>query len=87
MSRVPDETLPNDYLPGDYGRFRGEWYCTVPAPYGFAGALRAHEVTEHADGTISVSPSILITHPGLPDRWHGYLEAGVWRALDDCVAP
>lgn len=85
--RVPDDTQPHEYRPGDYGRYRGRWYCTVPEPYEMPGALGAHDVTEHDDGTITVSPSILITFPGLPDRWHGYLEAGVWRALDDCVVP
>lgn len=48
------------------------------APNGSVGDLSGHEVTEHDDGTITVSPSILINQP--PDKqWHGYLERGVWR--------
>jgi hypothetical protein len=54
------------------------------APNGHACALGAHTVVEHEDGTITVSPSILIaTHPvGYPERkelYHGFLERGVWR--------
>ena len=41
------------------------------------GGLENHDVTEHEDGTITVSPSILITGEG--GSWHGYLELGVWR--------
>lgn len=44
------------------------------------GNLRSHKVEEHEDGTISVSPSILVT-----GRWgerklsiHGFLTRGVW---------
>lgn len=47
------------------------------------GSLSAHEVMEHADGTITVSPSILITGEDGNGaiRWHGYLENGVWREV------
>ncbi len=74
--------------PGEYGKANGIWYCCAPAPvdkdgFGFHGCLgdgqgvHGHKVTEHEDGTITVSPSILITrHDG---QWHGYLERGVWR--------
>lgn len=41
------------------------------------GALRTHTVTEHEDGTITVSPSIF----DAPDGWHGFLERGVWRSV------
>lgn len=63
--------------PGDYGRsFHGTWMARPPRLA--AGDLSRHEVTEHEDGTITVSPSILIQQPPLGD-WHGYLERGVWR--------
>lgn len=74
--------------PGDYVEYRGKWYCTTPN--GANGALGNHDVTEHDDGTITVSPSILVyphntlddageryQHPG----WHGYLERGQWREV------
>lgn len=32
------------------------------------------------DGTITVSPSILISH-WEGRSWHGYLERGVWREV------
>ena len=45
-------------------------------PNGRVGRLESHTVTEHEDGTITVSPSILDPSPG---GWHGFLERGVWR--------
>jgi hypothetical protein len=40
---------------------------------------KVHTITEHEDGTITVSPSIL-RYPLAGDTgWHGYLERGVWR--------
>lgn len=56
----------------------GTWYCHPPGDKGYSGNLRQHDVTEHEDGTITVSPSILITNPQ-KGKWHGFLERGVWR--------
>lgn len=73
-----DNTIPQ---PGEYGRDQtGRWYGCPPEPLdtdGFAllAGLSAHQVTEHEDGTITVSPSILIR------EWHGFLERGVWRKV------
>jgi hypothetical protein len=67
------------FAPGEYGRVSdGTWYaCT---PNGMLGNLANHEVTEHEDGTITVSPSILVTGWD-GQEWHGYLERGVWREV------
>lgn len=68
------------FKPGDYGMIGDIWYaCT---PNGLLGNLAAHKVTEHEDGTITVSPSILVgfRDQGKPS-WHGYLEYGVWREV------
>lgn len=65
---------------GEYGKnpHDGQWYCNPPGR-DLLGGLAKHEVIEHDDGTITVSPSILITaHDG---EWHGYLERGVWRQV------
>lgn len=71
--------------PGDYGKDQtsGIWYCRTPN--GHLGNLAQHDVVEHADGTITVSPSILVTMRDTEKRqdvelWHGYLERGVWRS-------
>lgn len=63
---------------GEYGKHpvNEVWYCSTPN--GYMGNLQAHEVTEHADGTISVSPSILVSDD-TGDKWHGFLERGIWR--------
>jgi hypothetical protein len=64
--------------PGDYGKSptSHEWICC--APNGYHGALGRHDVIEHEDGTLTVSPSILIMRAA-GDQWHGFLERGVWR--------
>jgi hypothetical protein len=67
--------------PGDYGRPRSEgmWVCRSPS--GRGGNLSGHTVTEHEDGTITVSPSILIDWGEPGEQWHGYLERGSWREV------
>jgi hypothetical protein len=60
---------------GTYGRDAdGRWWAHVPKAGCPVASLDDHQITEHDDGTITVSPSIL-----WPDKWHGYLEHGVWR--------
>lgn len=73
---------PHELRPGDYGRWAKDsdnWYCCCPD--GQLGNLSKHSVVEHDDGTITVSPSILVTghRSSTPTQWHGYLERGVWR--------
>lgn len=58
------------------------WYCNTPN--GHLGNLGLHEVTEHEDGTITVSPSILVSTSRDGQKvevWHGFLEHGVWREV------
>lgn len=67
---------------GDYGTVNTpdgpSWSACTPS--GDHGNLDGHEITEHEDGTITVSPSILVT-AGREECWHGYLERGVWREV------
>jgi hypothetical protein len=67
--------------PGDYGKQPdGKWYCVTPS--GRYGGLEKHQIVEHEDGSITVSPSILVSEPQVDDTpWHGYLEHGVWREV------
>lgn len=76
----------NGFLPpfenGDYGKHSDEkWYAKTPN--GYTCGLGNHSVIEHEDGTITVSPSILVsTGPSKEEWkevWHGYLERGIWR--------
>ena len=72
--------------PGGYRRTQHPdgswcWYCCTPNNH--HANLGAHDVIEHEDGTITVSPSILITtvEAGAKrELWHGWLERGVWRS-------
>lgn len=64
--------------PGDYGKQPdGQWYCVTPS--GRFGGLTQHAVIENLDGTITVSPSILVSEPRVDDLpWHGWLIKGEW---------
>lgn len=64
-----DSCQPGDYWNGPLG-----WAGKLPN--GMRCGLAKHQITEHGDGTITVSPSILV-HGEWP--WHGFLERGVWR--------
>ena len=65
--------------PGDYAKEpNGKWMARVPPPQFHTGSLAGHQITEHEDGTITASPSILHTEPNV-GQWHGFLEHGVWR--------
>jgi hypothetical protein len=67
------------------GRHEGPidtWYLSIPG-VGIA-KLASHKVAENADGTITVTPSILVTSTDArrtPKQIsaHGYLTAGEWR--------
>jgi hypothetical protein len=64
--------------PGDYAFFEGIWYGE--SPNGHVCNLANHKVTEHEDGTITVSPSIgIYTDRSGQFAYHGFLERGVWR--------
>lgn len=65
--------------PGEYGKDErdGHWFARTPND--MMANLSAHDVVEHDDGTITVSPSILVTQGHTGREWHGYLERGVWR--------
>ena len=76
--------------PGDYGRDPQDgdaWHARPPKMFDchpLSGSLAGHEVVEHEDGTITVSPSILIEYPWGGTQqisWHGFLERGVWRKV------
>lgn len=71
--RLADDTV--SFAEGDYGRIKGVWYARPLGSH--LGSLANHEVTEHEDGTITVTPSILVDDGR--GQWHGYLERGVWR--------
>lgn len=65
--------------PGEYGKdIDGSWRAV--SPNGHLANLGAHQVTEHEDGSITVSPSIGIFYQSLTEfAYHGFLEKGIWR--------
>lgn len=78
----PGQLIGPDGVDGGYCKLpNGEW--RLRTPNGHYGDPSNHEITEHEDGTITVSPSILISRPVngvMQEQYHGYLERGVWRS-------
>lgn len=88
-TRLPGEEDRYPMAPGSYGKTpRGTWECCTPN--GRLGNLASHTVVEHDDGTVTVTPSILV-HPtptvdeqGRPIElpgWHGFLTRGEWSEV------
>jgi hypothetical protein len=73
--RLPDESPPHLYNPLEYGKYNGIFYCLTPNA--LLGNLANHTIIEHEDGTITVSPSILVGNGDI--SWHGFIENGLWR--------
>jgi hypothetical protein len=75
-NRRPDKTEAHTLQPGEYVREAEGW--SICDPLGNIGGIDSRwSITEHDDGTITVSPSI--RQRGTYGEWHGYLERGVWR--------
>jgi hypothetical protein len=71
----PDEDGGFYLNPGEYLLNKdGTWYAETPT--GLLAWLKNHQVIENEDGTISVTPSILVTGE---TTWHGYLTKGIWK--------
>ena len=80
--REPAEGRPRELLAplGAYMKVSKEgqhWCWYIRDPTGDASSIRLehHSVTEFEDGTITVSPSIVVRHG---NGWHGWLRRGVW---------
>jgi hypothetical protein len=71
--------------PGSYMRVRSGSIelIYVVHPDGHAGSIgpQHHTWTWHADGTVTVSPSIVTTHAEHGHDWHGFLKRGVWSEV------
>lgn len=90
--RLPDSldrSCP-DLQPGDYAKIEGiGWYCSTPN--GHVGNLTTHTIEEHPDGTITVTPSILVSRrrsgeTADEELWHGFLNKGQWYNLEEWQA-
>jgi len=63
----------------------GAWLLWLPGCG--LGCLKNHTIEEHEDGTISVTPSILVTGGSSGVRRHGFLTLGLWHPCGDDGAP
>jgi hypothetical protein len=63
--------------PGDYWHYAPiGWACKLPN--GLRAGISKHNVEEHEDGTITVTPSILCIEYSHGFDWHGHLTRGVF---------
>jgi hypothetical protein len=72
----------SNLVEGAYAKLpNGDW--AIHPPGGHYGTISpsVHTITEHDDGTVTMSPSILYHASGTFEGWHGYLEKGVWRRI------
>ena len=76
--KYPDKDDNLFLATGEYGKTSNDIWM-MRAPKGHIGNLDNHNIVEHDDGTITVSPSILIQDKEYHNIWHGYLEKGIWR--------
>lgn len=77
----PWELAPGEYTVRlDVGLDKRNAWVVTPTGDGPA-RLDGWDLTEHDDGTITTSPSILAHPSGDKPGWHGYLERGVWRQV------
>lgn len=79
------EVEPDELSQGQYVFWEEDdaFYARPPDSHLIAN-LSGHEIVEHEDGTISVSPSILVRGRTVDGQnsWHGYLIRGVWSKAD-----
>lgn len=86
-TRLPDvpfdqQAFPEGFQEGEMSYWRKSKTWMLHLGGYTIGNLSRHDVEEHEDGTITVSPSILVTARGMPRR-HGYLRRGVWEPCGD----
>lgn len=74
----PDDNGDIKYPEASYGKGNDGIWMLRPLG-GNLGSLKDHEVTENEDGTITVSPSILMDDGRT--KVHGYIERGIWRNI------
>lgn len=84
--RLPNNQWPLN--PGEYAKHdiiyedinKPMWFFIPPKPGIGLYVLSLHTIVENSNGTITVSPSIVInTDDKKGIRWHGFLIDGDWR--------
>jgi hypothetical protein len=77
--KVPDGIEPYLLEAGEYCKWNGIIYAMTPD--GKLANLANHTIINNQNGTITVSPSILVSGGEKDGSWHGYLENDVWREV------
>jgi len=77
IGRRIDGIEPQELEAGEYGRCFPDDHWYARSPDGQLCNLSAHDIQEHENGRITVTPSILVSDGN--SSWHGFLVHGVWR--------
>ena len=75
-----DDASVGEMEPGTYLKRGATWFCYPPREGAGPVNISTWNITEHEDGTITVSPSIYVRGTG---GWHGHLVGGVWTGKDN----
>jgi len=76
-TRVFDKE-PHELRPGEYGKWAADdHFYGMPPGTDLLANLASHTIDQHEDGTITVTPSILVSDN--KTSWHGYLTRGEWK--------
>jgi hypothetical protein len=85
--RQPDGMPFSELALGDYakctGSYQGWWHFRTPNGIGFVvrwPGSAIHQLTEHEDGSVTLSPSVLASNGAGGLSYHGFLERGIWRS-------
>jgi hypothetical protein len=77
----PDDKRDFPNIRGEYMKQAdGSWLLCLPTGIHATINSKIWNITEHDDGTITVSPSIYTKSPANNEYdWHGFLEKGIFR--------
>lgn len=70
-----DQVKPGDY----FQQSPGHWFLCAPSGEHGGCNTTTWSITEHEDGSITVSPSLWFNKD--LNGWHGFLQRGVWRQV------
>lgn len=73
---------PHELERGEWCIFHGSVYARCPCEGDLTANLASHRVTISADDVLDVAPSILTTDGAGGNRFHGFIEKGVWLGED-----
>lgn len=79
--RYPDKKGKIVLKNGEYFKTQktGNWILKTPS--GVCATVKKEKITEHQDGTITISPTVYLFIDFDGKTWRGFLTKGVWREV------